>query len=59
MRSRFMKVMQILVLGCCFQLAGCQSQQITDILATSFKDTAVEIGTFVIESILDNAFPTQ
>ena len=51
------RVTQILALGICFQFAGCQSQQIADIVGNSFKGTALEVGAFVIQSILDYAIP--
>lgn len=56
MRNRLFRVLCGVACGCSFQLAGCQSQQIADILVGSVKSTAVEVSTFVVESIVDDAF---
>ncbi len=56
MRKRLFRVMGVVACGCSFQLIGCESQQIADILAGSVKNTAVEVSTFVVESFVDSAF---
>ena len=56
MRKRLFRVMTVVACGCSFQLIGCESQQIADILASSVKNTFVEVGTFVVESAVENAY---
>lgn len=59
MRGRVLRIIQVIALGCCFQFAGCQSRQIADIIANSFKGAIVDIGTIILESVLDNAIPME
>lgn len=56
MSKRWFRVMGVIACGCALQLAGCQSQQIADILAGNVKATAVEVNTFIVESFVNNAF---
>ena len=56
MRKSLIRVIGVMLFGCSFQLIGCESRQIADILAASVKNTAVEVSTFVVESFVDNAF---
>lgn len=59
MLRRVVRIGSCIVCGCCLQLGGCGSEAIGDILATHIKTTAVEIGTFLIESGVDNALDLQ
>ncbi|MFQ5495244.1 MAG: hypothetical protein ACE5EX_07660 [Phycisphaerae bacterium] len=53
MRKRFYRVVGVMACGCAFQLLGCQSRQIAEILADSAKGTAVEVSTVVVEAFVD------
>ena len=55
MRERLLGMCSIIAVGCSFQLNGCQSQQIGDILAASVRTTAVEVSTFIVEALVDEA----
>lgn len=55
MRKRFWRLAGAVALGGCFQLAGCVGGQVAEILADNIRDTAVELGTFFIESLVDQA----
>ena len=55
MRKRFLHRISVLALGCSFQFLGCESEQISEILAAGIRSTAVEVGTLVIESAVDQA----
>ena len=53
MRKRMSRVVGAVALGCSFQLIGCESEQIGEIVAESIKTTAVEVSTFLVESFVD------
>ncbi len=55
MRKRLMQAMGILACGCSFQLAGCQSGNIAEIVAGGLRDTTVAVATFAVEAVVDNA----
>ena len=55
MRKRLFRIMGVLACGCSFQLLGCESQQIGEILVGGIRSAAVDVGTFVVESIVDEA----
>ena len=55
MRNRLLHVLGLLVYGCSFQLIGCESEQIGEIVAHNVKNTVVDVGTLVLESIVDHA----
>lgn len=56
MCKRLFRVMGVIACGCSFQVIGCDSQEIADVLAGSAKNTAVEVSTFVVESLVNSAF---
>ena len=55
MRKRLMKAMGILACGCAFQLTGCQSGNIAEIVASGVRDTTVAVATFAVEAVVNNA----
>ena len=55
MRKRLLHALSLLVYGCSFQLAGCESAPIGAIVAENLRNTVVDVGTFVLESIVDDA----
>jgi len=59
MRKRLFRVVAVIVCGCSFQLFGCESQQIGDIVASSIKGTAVDVSGVVVESLVDGALGLQ
>ncbi len=56
MKNRMFRMMGILSCGCAFQLLGCNSQDLADILIAGVRTTAVDVTTFVVESSVDRAF---
>ncbi len=55
MGRRMLRTMSVIAIGCSFQIIGCESEQIGEIVAASIRSTAVEVSTFVVESIVDDA----
>lgn len=55
MRNRVLRVLGVVACGAAYQFAGCNSQDLADILGENVKSTAVEVSTFVVESVVDNA----
>jgi hypothetical protein len=43
------------MVGCSFQFAGCNSQELANILIDSARNTTVEVVTFAVESTFDQA----
>ena len=56
MGQRILRTLGLIACGFSMQLLGCQSDNIGEIIAAHARDTAVEIGSFVIESAFDHAF---
>jgi len=54
MRNRLLRIVSVVAIGCSFQVVGCDSQQLADILNNSVKSTAVDVTTFVVEAAVDN-----
>lgn len=59
MRKLFFRTLVGLACGCTFQLLGCDSQKIADIVAGNVRTTAVDVSTFVVESLVNQAFGLQ
>ena len=55
MRRRIVSVLAVVACGGSCQVTGCQSEALSDILLSNFRDAAVGVGTFVVESTVDNA----
>lgn len=55
MRKRLFRVLAVIACGGSFQMLGCDSQNIGDIVASGVRDTAVEVSTFATESLVDQA----
>ena len=56
MRRRMVGWVALAASGGVFQFTGCESEKLGEIVAASFRSTAVDVGTFVIESAVDGAF---
>ncbi|MFQ5590907.1 MAG: hypothetical protein ACE5HE_07085 [Phycisphaerae bacterium] len=56
MCQRLLRIVGVLFCGSAFQLLGCASEQVGEIVARGMKSTAVEVSTLVVGSIVDNAF---
>jgi hypothetical protein len=55
MRNRLFKALGLVMVGCSFQFAGCNSQELANILIDSARNTTVEVVTFAVESTFDQA----
>jgi len=53
MRNRLLRVFSVIAIGCSFQVVGCDSQELANILTDSVKSAAVDVTTFVVESGVD------
>jgi hypothetical protein len=55
MSKSLFRVVGVMLFGCSFQFLGCDSGKIAEVLASSVRDTAVEVGTIALESFVDGA----
>ncbi len=61
MQSRMLRVLgSLMIVACCFGTLGCDVdvtyEQIHEILTTSVKSAAVDIGTAIVEAAVDATF---
>ena len=55
MRKRLFHALSLCVYGCSFHLVGCESERIGAIVTENLRNTVVDVGTFVLESIVNDA----
>lgn len=55
MRMRVCRLIGGIIFGCTLQFGGCDSTQLNEIVARNIKTTVLDVGTFVLESTLDDA----
>ncbi len=59
MRRRWPRVLGLVAGGWVFQVAGCANMDIAELVAEGFRDTAVQISTYYIDLLVNNAWELE
>lgn len=55
MFNRFRKFVGLVAFGCCFQLVGCESNSVVEVIAEGIKTTAVDVSALFFDALVDRA----
>lgn len=59
MRNRWRRVLGVVASAWVFQVAGCANMDIAELVAAGVRDTAVQISTYYIDLLVNNAWELE